>query len=71
MHTPSSQLHVPVHAPLEAHAKQSQKPEQGVGPLIAIIVIVLLLAAGGVYFLISAEMERRAAPPVGSEQASL
>jgi len=48
-----------------------QRNDEGVGPLIGIIVIVLLFVAGGIYFLVTQEMERRALPPVGGDQALL
>ena len=48
-----------------------KKSDEGVGPLIGIIVIVLLFVAAGIYFLVTQEMERRALPPVGQEQALL
>ncbi|TSC69249.1 MAG: hypothetical protein G01um101456_267 [Parcubacteria group bacterium Gr01-1014_56] len=50
---------------------QNKKQDEGVGPLIGIIIIVAIIAAGGIYFLVTQEMERRATPPDGQEQASL
>ncbi len=50
---------------------KSRKRDEGVGPLVGIIIVVLLIAAGGIYILVTQEMERRATPPAGQEQASL
>ena len=48
-----------------------KKSDEGIGPLIGIIIIVALFAAGGAYFLYTQEMERRALPQPGQDQALL